>query len=238
MGSSCFSFPIYIYIYISAASSLFVVVVVVAHFLQVFVVFRFGEENAGYKNYATIYLLTAPSSLLLFEKVLETLLRKSLGYGCKWLCFFFLSEWKEPEEIGTWVMMNLGYGFLGCFVFFMSDWRRAEEIGNSGYEELWVMGLGCVVVFMADWRRAEEIGNSGYEELWVVGLGCVVVFMSDWRRAHAIWIGVMVESNWFWGMKNRVKFVIVCAIVIISFQYVFQCGHVVHTNFEIVDNEL
>ncbi len=51
-------------------------------------VFRFGEENAGYKIYAKIYLLTAPGSLLLFEKVLETLLRKSLGYGCKWLCFF------------------------------------------------------------------------------------------------------------------------------------------------------
>jgi hypothetical protein len=46
-GALVFLFP---YIYISAASSLFVVVVVVAHFLQVFVVFRFGEENAGYKT--------------------------------------------------------------------------------------------------------------------------------------------------------------------------------------------
>lgn len=95
-GALVFFFPIYIYI--SAASSLFVVAVV-AHFLQVFVVFRSGEENAGYKIYAKLYLLTAPSSLLLFEKVLETPPRRSLGYVCKWSCFFIFGLKGEPKKL-------------------------------------------------------------------------------------------------------------------------------------------
>jgi hypothetical protein len=209
VGSSCFSFPIYIYIYIYQQLLVCLLLLLLHFFLQVFVVFRFGEENAGYKIYAKVYLLTASSSLLLFEKVLETLLRKSLGYGCVWLCFFIVRLKGAWREIGTF----LGY----------------DEFG------LWVFRVLCRfhVWLKESWRNWEL-------RLWgIVGYGFrVCCFHVRLRRADAIWIGALVESNWFWGMKNHVKFVIVCAIVIISFQYVFQCGHVVHTNFDFVDNEL
>jgi hypothetical protein len=132
-GELLFFFPPYIYI--SAASSLFVVAVV-AHFLQVFVVCRFGEENAGYKIYAKLYLLTAPSSLLLFEKVLETPPRRSLGYGCKWSCFFIFGLKGEPKKL------ELGFqlGFLGVLFFSCQIEGELKKLGTQVMRNcgLWV----------------------------------------------------------------------------------------------------
>jgi hypothetical protein len=157
----------------------------------------------------------------------------------KW-CVVFMSDWKE-----RWRNWNLGYEEFGFSwvsgVLFSCQIEGELKKLRTCIMRNWVLGFGFRACCCFHVRLKESWNNW---ELWLWVWGVLLFSCQIEGELKQFELGAMVESNWFWGMKKSVrlyniKFVFVCSLVIISLQYVFQCGHVVLCpNFDFLDNKL